>query len=52
MLVLTRKFGQQIMIGDDIVITVLEGRGDSIRIGVEAPGHQRQTRGSLRGRQR
>jgi carbon storage regulator len=39
MLVLTRKFGQQIMIGDDIVITVLEGRGDSIRIGVEAPGN-------------
>ncbi len=38
MLVLTRKYGQQIMIGDDIVITVLEARGDSIRIGVEAPG--------------
>ena len=38
MLVLTRKYGQQIMIGDDIVITVLEGRGDSVRIGVEAPG--------------
>lgn len=39
MLVLTRKYGQQIMIGDDIVITILEGRGDSVRIGVEAPGH-------------
>jgi carbon storage regulator len=38
-LVLTRKYGEQIIIGDDIVITVLEGRGDSIRIGVEAPGH-------------
>jgi carbon storage regulator len=37
MLVLTRKYGQKIMIGDDIVITVLEGRGDSIRIGIEAP---------------
>jgi carbon storage regulator len=37
-LVLTRKYGQQIMIGDDIIITVLEGSGDSIRIGVEAPG--------------
>lgn len=39
MLVLTRKYGQQIMIGDDIVITILEGRGDSIRIGVDAPGN-------------
>lgn len=39
MLVLTRKYGQQIMIGDDIVITVLEGRGDAIRIGVQAPEH-------------
>lgn len=39
MLVLTRKYGQQIMIGDDIVITILEGRGDSVRIGVDAPGH-------------
>ncbi len=37
MLVLTRKYGQQIMIGDDIVITVLESRGDSIRVGIEAP---------------
>lgn len=37
MLVLTRKPGEQIMIGDDIVITVMEGRGDGVRIGIEAP---------------
>ena len=37
MLVLTRKPGEQIMIGDGIVITVLEGRGDGVRIGIEAP---------------
>ena len=37
MLVLTRKPGEKILIGDDIVITVLDVRGDSIRIGVEAP---------------
>jgi carbon storage regulator len=37
MLVLTRKQGEKILIGDDIVITVLDVRGDSIRIGVEAP---------------
>lgn len=37
MLVLTRKPGEQIMIGDGIVITVLESRGDGVRIGIEAP---------------
>ena len=37
MLVLTRKPGEKILIGDDIVITVLDVRGDSIRIGVDAP---------------
>ncbi|MCB5283796.1 carbon storage regulator [Arthrobacter sp. AL08] len=37
MLVLTRKPGEQIMIGDGIVITVLEGRGDGVRIGIDAP---------------
>ncbi|GAA5200402.1 carbon storage regulator CsrA [Arthrobacter gyeryongensis] len=37
MLVLTRKPGEQIMIGEDIVITVMEGRGDGVRIGIEAP---------------
>ena len=37
MLVLTRKPGEKILLGDDIVITVLDSRGDSIRIGIEAP---------------
>ena len=37
MLVLTRKPGEKILIGDDIVITVLDARGDSVRIGIEAP---------------
>lgn len=37
MLVLTRKSGEQILIGDDIVITVLDSRGDGIRIGIDAP---------------
>ncbi|TFC75571.1 carbon storage regulator CsrA [Cryobacterium sp. TMS1-20-1] len=37
MLVLTRKIGEKILIGDDIVISVLDVRGDSIRIGVDAP---------------
>ncbi|WEO78995.1 carbon storage regulator [Cryobacterium sp. SO2] len=43
MLVLTRKQGEKILIGDDIVITVLEVRGDSIRLGVDAPGVSRSS---------
>lgn len=37
MLVLTRRSQQSIVIGKDIVITVLEVRGDQVRIGVSAP---------------
>lgn len=37
MLVLTRKIGEKILIGDDIVVTILDARGDSIRIGIDAP---------------
>ena len=37
MLVLTRKKGQSLIIGDQIRITVLEVTGDSVRVGIEAP---------------
>lgn len=37
MLVLTRKTGESIVIGDQIVVTVLEVRSDQVRIGIEAP---------------
>ena len=37
MLVLTRHANQSIMIGPDVVITVLEVRGDQVRIGIKAP---------------
>ncbi|GAB2979989.1 carbon storage regulator CsrA [Frigoribacterium salinisoli] len=37
MLVLTRKVGERILIGDDIVVTVLDARGDGVRIGIDAP---------------
>lgn len=37
MLVLTRRKNQSIVIGTDIVITVLEVKGDQIRLGITAP---------------
>jgi carbon storage regulator len=37
MLVITRKAGQAIRIGDDVTITVLDVAGSTVRIGIDAP---------------
>ena len=37
MLVLTRRPNQSIVIGGDVVVTVLEVRGDQVRLGIKAP---------------
>lgn len=37
MLVLARKKGEVIKIGNDITITVLENTGDTVRLGIDAP---------------
>ena len=37
MLILTRRVGETIMIGDDISLTVLGVKGNQVRIGVNAP---------------
>jgi carbon storage regulator len=37
MLILTRKVGEVIMIGDDIVVKVLGVRSGQVKIGIEAP---------------
>ena len=37
MLVLTRAAKQSIVIGTDVVVTVLEVRGDQVRLGISAP---------------
>jgi carbon storage regulator len=37
MLVLSRKKGESIIIRDNIVITVVDIRGDKVRLGIEAP---------------
>lgn len=37
MLVITRKSGEQINVGDDVTITVLDVNGSAVRLGIEAP---------------
>jgi carbon storage regulator len=37
MLVLSRKPGQRIVIGPDVVLTLLDVRGDTVKLGFEAP---------------
>ena len=39
MLVLSRKMNEAIVIGENIVVTVIDIRGDKIRLGIEAPRH-------------
>ncbi len=48
MLVLTRRPGEQISIGEDITIRVLSIRGDQVQIGIEAPRSIRVDRGEVR----
>lgn len=47
MLVLTRKPRQQIMIGDDIVINIVEVQGDNVRIAIDAPREIKIYRGEI-----
>lgn len=47
MLVLTRKPGERLMIGDNIVLTVVEVKGDNIRIGIDAPREVKVYRGEI-----
>jgi carbon storage regulator len=47
MLVLSRKTDQQIAIGKDVLITVLEIVGNRVKVGITAPGSQQILRGEL-----
>jgi|GEM_PF-2008923 len=47
MLVLTRKVGETIKIGDDIYIRVVQLKGKQVRIGVEAPADMKVQREEL-----
>ena len=37
MLVLSRRAGESIVLGDDVTVTILEVRGDVVRVGIDAP---------------
>ncbi len=37
MLILTRRVGEKVMIGDDVSVTVLRVKGNQVRLGIEAP---------------
>jgi carbon storage regulator len=38
MLVLSRQRDESIMIGDNVVVTIVDIRGDKVRLGIQAPG--------------
>lgn len=50
MLVLSRKLGEKIMLGEDIEITVCLIAGNRIRLGIEAPNNTKILRGELKSR--
>lgn len=37
MLVLSRRAGESVVIGDEVTVTILEVRGDVVRVGIDAP---------------
>jgi carbon storage regulator len=52
MLVLSRRRDESIIIGEDIQITVIDVRGDKVRLGIEAPAsicvHRKEIREAIR----
>jgi carbon storage regulator len=48
MLVLSRRVGEEILVGDDMVVTVVRIQGGRVRLGISAPRFVRVIRGELR----
>ncbi len=47
MLVLTRRLGEKLILGDGIIVTVIEVKGNRVRIGIDAPDQVCVLRGEL-----
>ncbi len=47
MLVLTRKLGEKLVIGDNIVVTVVQLAGNKVRLSIDAPADVRVLRSEL-----
>ena len=47
MLVLTRKLNEKLVIGNDIVVSIVKIEGNKVRLSIEAPGDVRILRGEL-----
>ena len=47
MLALTRKPGERLVIGDSIVVTIIEVKGDNVRVAIDAPKDIKIYRGEL-----
>jgi len=47
MLVLTRRIGESVLIGDEIEVTLLDVKGDSVRVGIRAPRETRIQRSEI-----
>jgi len=47
MLALTRKIGERIVIGDQIILTVVEIKGDNVRLAIQAPKEIKIYRGEI-----
>ena len=50
MIVIPREEGEGVMIGDDVIVTVVEIRGDMVRLAIEYPEDQTLQRGEFRPR--
>ena len=51
MLILTRRIGESLRISDDIVVTILEVKGNQVKIGTDAPRDVSVVREQILGRQ-
>jgi carbon storage regulator CsrA len=47
MLVLTRKIGEKVVIGNNVTVTVVRSEDGRVRLGIDAPGDVRILRGEL-----